>query len=125
MSRVAVVGVDAAVVDAMITLLAQAGATDVLRCLPSHIAQPPSGQNGLDSVAALLLDVWPPEAAEEACARWHHRCPRALLIAVVHYPTKALVARLQRAGASTVWPKGLVRGLPEYVVWMAQGALAP
>lgn len=125
MSRIAVVGVDPAVVDALVPLLARAGATNVLRCLQSLSVSPSGVQGDLDVVDALVLDIWPPNVAEEACARWHRRCPHAFLVAIIHYPTAALVDRLHHAGASAVWPKGLVRGLPEYVLWMAQGATTP
>lgn len=123
--RVAVVGVDPMVVDALDLLLAQAGATSVFRCLQSLTVCPPAIQGDLDTVDALLLDIWPPSVAEEACVRWRRRCPRAFLVAIIHYPSTTLVARLHRAGVSAVWPKGLVRGLPEYVLWMARNAATP
>ncbi len=90
-----------------------------------------AGDAGTDHVPPdlIVIDVWPPSdgRAESMCAIWHARYPRAALVAVVHRPTPALLARLRRFGASALWPKGEVRQLPAFALGLLsrRAPLAP
>lgn len=77
----------------------------------------------------IVIDVWPPSAgrAESLCSTWHQRYPAAAVVAVVHRPSAALLARLRRFGATALWPKGEVRELPAFALGLLgrRGAPAP
>lgn len=74
----------------------------------------------------IVIDVWPPSPgrAESLCSTWHALYPAAALVAVVHRPSAALLARLRRFGATALWPKGEVRELPAFALGLV-GREAP
>jgi|GEM_PF-3844390 len=75
----------------------------------------------------IVIDVWPPSAgrAESMCSTWHARYPAAALVAVVHRPSPALLARLRHSGATALWPKGEVRELPAFALGLLERGTAP
>ncbi len=71
-----------------------------------------------DGLDVVVLDVWPPTPghAEALCAEQHRQHPEAAIIAVVHQPDPALLARVRRNGGTALWPKDETRALPRYAL---------
>lgn len=113
MSRIGVVAEDPLVSEGLRRLFQREPEVEAIR-LPQAL----SPDRDLDIV---VIDIWPPTPghAEAMCAQYHRQHPQAAIVAVVHHPTAALLARVRRSGGTALWPKDETRALPRFALDLA------
>ena len=81
----------------------------------------PAAEPGPDC-DVIVVDVWPPTPghAEAICAHCRQQHPEAAIVAVVHDPSPALLARVRRSGGTALWPKDDIRSLPRFALELSE-----